>query len=119
MRPVFESATVFVVPLLSGGGTRLKILEAMAMQLPIVSTAIGAEGIDCNPGEHLLVADSDQEFARAVVELLRDETRRQSMGKAARTWVCANMDWKIHREQLKKVVLDYAHAHASDLNSSR
>ena len=119
MRPVFESATVFVVPLLSGGGTRLKILEAMAMQLPIVSTAIGAEGIDCNPGEHLLVADSDQEFARAVVELLRDETRRQSMGKAARTWVCANMDWKIHREQLKKVVLDYAHSHASNLNSSR
>jgi glycosyltransferase involved in cell wall biosynthesis len=101
MRPVFESATVFVVPLLSGGGTRLKILEAMAMQLPIVSTAIGAEGIDCSPGEHLLIADSDREFARVVVELLQDETRRRTMGHAARTWVCANMDWKIHREQLK------------------
>jgi glycosyltransferase involved in cell wall biosynthesis len=114
MRPVFESATVFVVPLLSGGGTRLKILEAMAMQLPIVSTAIGAEGIDCSPGQHLLIADSDQEFARAVVELLQDETRRRTMGQAARTWVCANMDWKIHREQLKKVVLDYARLRASD-----
>lgn len=118
MRPVFESATVFVVPLLSGGGTRLKILEAMAMQLPIVSTAIGAEGIDCNPGEHLLVAGSDEEFAGAVVELLRDEKRRRTMGEAARTWVCANMDWKIHREKLKSAMLEYTRSHESARKSS-
>jgi glycosyltransferase involved in cell wall biosynthesis len=110
MRPIFESATVFVVPLLSGGGTRLKILEAMAMQLPIVSTAIGAEGLGCLPGEHLLIADDDRAFAEAVVALLQDEQRRRAMGAAARDWVCSNMDWNIHRERLKRVVLDYARA---------
>lgn len=110
MRPIFESATVFVVPLLSGGGTRLKILEAMAMQLPIVSTAIGAEGLDCRPGEHLLIADNDRAFAEAVVGLLQDEQRRRAMGAAARDWVCSKMDWNIHRERLKRVALDYARA---------
>jgi len=104
MRPIFEMAAVFVVPLLSGGGTRLKILEAMSMQLPVVSTTIGAEGLGCQPGEHLLIADSHQEFAHSVISLLRDPQQRRLLGDNARAWVCTSMDWNIHRKNLKNLL---------------
>ncbi|MGH8276869.1 MAG: glycosyltransferase, partial [Steroidobacteraceae bacterium] len=71
VRPYVRGARAFVVPLLSGSGTRLKILEAFALGAPVVSTTIGAEGIEGVPGEHLLVADEPRQFARSVLELLR------------------------------------------------
>lgn len=93
IRPCFEQAAVFVVPLRAGGGTRLKILEAMAMQRAIVSTRIGAEGIPCEEGEHLLLADSPSEFAEAVLRLLEDTSLRQRLGQQAGEWVRQNYDW--------------------------
>ncbi|MEX2314453.1 MAG: glycosyltransferase family 4 protein, partial [Thermomicrobiales bacterium] len=70
--PHLARASVAVVPLHAGGGTRLKILEAFASGVPVVSTTIGAEGLDLVPGEHLLIADTPDTFASAVIDALRD-----------------------------------------------
>jgi glycosyltransferase involved in cell wall biosynthesis len=84
MGPELARASVCVVPLRIGSGTRLKILEAAAMAKPIVSTRIGAEGLDFVDGEEIVLADEPSEFARAVADLLADPVRRRAMGLAAR-----------------------------------
>jgi polysaccharide biosynthesis protein PslH len=87
VRPYVGQAEVFVVPLRIGGGTRLKILEGLAMGKAVVSTTIGAEGLPLVPGTHLLQADDPPEFARAVVALLREPRRRSALGAAGRRLV--------------------------------
>jgi glycosyltransferase involved in cell wall biosynthesis len=72
VRPYYKQASVFIVPLRLGGGTRLKIVEAMAMGLPVVSTSTGAEGLSVHPGEDILIADDPQAFAEEVLRLLSD-----------------------------------------------
>jgi len=95
MRPVFESAAVFVVPLLVGGGTRLKILEAMAMGIPVVSTTIGAEGLGVTHGQQLLLADSPADMAAAVVPLERDADLAENLRSRALEWVQQHYDWQL------------------------
>jgi glycosyltransferase involved in cell wall biosynthesis len=80
----WAGARVFVVPLRTGGGMRVKILEAFAHGVPVVSTTVGAEGIDARHGEHLLLADEPAVFAEAVVRLLGDDDRAASLGRAGR-----------------------------------
>ncbi|HET6572880.1 MAG TPA: glycosyltransferase [Fimbriiglobus sp.] len=87
VRPHLAQATVFVVPILVGGGTRLKIYEGMAMGRAVVSTTIGAEGLPVRPGEHYLAADAPGDFAAAVVGLLADPPRRAAIGRAADRFV--------------------------------
>lgn len=94
VRPVIAGSTVCVVPLRQGGGTRLKILEAMALGTPVVSTTKGAEGLEVRHGEHLLLADSSREFAAATVRLLRDEELRRSLRHNARRLVEQRYDWR-------------------------
>jgi sugar transferase (PEP-CTERM/EpsH1 system associated) len=72
VQPYYDEATVFVVPLRLGGGTRLKILEAMAMELPVVSTSVGAEGLNIHPGEDILIADDAETFVESTIRLLSD-----------------------------------------------
>src|SRR5207302_3407106 len=84
MRPYFYQASIVVVPLLHGGGTRLKILDAAACGKPIVSTPMGAEGLDFMDGRDLVLADSASGFAQAVVGLLSDPRRRSELSHAAR-----------------------------------
>lgn len=84
VRPYIDEASVYVVPLRIGGGTRLKIFEALAMGKAVVSTSIGAEGLPLVSGEHFLCADQPADFASAVVALLRDPTRRADLGQAGR-----------------------------------
>jgi len=84
MRPQFARAAVFVVPLRIAGGTRIKILEAAAMAQPIVSTRIGAEGLDFIDGKEIVLADDPRDFAAAVAGLLTDPVRRRALGQAAR-----------------------------------
>ena len=74
MRPYMERASAYVVPLRIGGGTRLKIYEAMAMEKPIVSTTIGAEGLPARDGKELLLADTPEAFAAGVVRVITDES---------------------------------------------
>lgn len=94
IRPCFSGVSVFVVPLRIGGGTRLKILEAMSMEKAIVSTRIGAEGIPAEDGRHLLLADQPQEFADAVLKLINDPVKRQEMVNDASEWVKQHYGWK-------------------------
>jgi glycosyltransferase involved in cell wall biosynthesis len=81
-RPYIGSAGVYVIPLRSGGGTRLKVLEAMAMRSPIVSTTMGCDGFPVHSGREVLLADDPAAFARCVVDLLRDADRRRTLGQA-------------------------------------
>jgi glycosyltransferase involved in cell wall biosynthesis len=83
VRPYLGAASVFVVPLLVGGGTRLKIYEAMAMGRAVVSTTIGAEGLPLTPGEHFYQEDEPERFASAVIQLLSNPQLRKDMGNAA------------------------------------
>jgi len=93
VRPFMEQAAVYIVPLRIGGGTRLKIFEAMAMGKAVVSTTVGAEGLPVVNGEHLLLADEPRSFARAIVRLIRDQDQRERLGDAARRLVLARYDW--------------------------
>jgi polysaccharide biosynthesis protein PslH len=93
IRPFVQKNAVYVVPLRIGGGTRLKIFEAMAMGKAVVSTTIGAEGLPVNPGRDVVIADEPKEFAAATVALLRDSERRAGMGRAARQLVEEHFSW--------------------------
>jgi glycosyltransferase involved in cell wall biosynthesis len=93
LRGALRSASVVVVPLRVGGGTRLKVLEALSMARPVVSTTIGAEGIDVRSGEHLVLADRADAFATAVADLLDDPAAALAMGRAGRRLVTARYDW--------------------------
>ena len=94
--PVAEAA-VCVAPIRQGGGTRLKILEAMALGTPVVATAKGAEGLDVVDGEHLLLADDPERFARRTVALAGDADLRQRLRGNARRLVEERYDWDAHR----------------------
>jgi glycosyltransferase involved in cell wall biosynthesis len=93
VRPYYERCTVAVAPLRAGGGSRLKILEAMALGRPVVSTTIGAEGLDVVDGEHIAIADDAQSIAARVLAFLADEHARASMVAAARALVVSEYDW--------------------------
>jgi sugar transferase (PEP-CTERM/EpsH1 system associated) len=93
IQPYIGAADVYVAPLRMGSGTRLKLLEAMAMGRAVVTTTVGAEGIAARDGEHLLLADSAEAFAEKVIRLLTDSARRVALGEAAAALVRANYDW--------------------------
>lgn len=90
VRPHVRDAQAFVIPLRVGGGTRIKAFEAMAMGCPVVSTALGVEGLDVHHGEHLLIRDDPVQFAEAVLELLAQPARARSLAHAARERVQAS-----------------------------
>ncbi|MBE3560370.1 MAG: glycosyltransferase [Ktedonobacteraceae bacterium] len=94
VRPYLAQAAVAIVPLLIGSGTRLKILEALAMRKAVVSTSLGCEGLTVTPGEHLVVADQPENFARAVVDLLQHTEKRVALGNAGRALVEASYSWQ-------------------------
>jgi glycosyltransferase involved in cell wall biosynthesis len=100
LRPYFEEATVAIVPVRSGGGTRLKALEAMSSGRALVSTRLGVEGIEIDPGRHVLVEDDPEAFGRAVALLLGDRARRVELAAAARRLVEERYDWRVLGEQL-------------------
>ena len=93
-RPYIAESAVFIVPIRIGGGTRMKIYEALSMGKAVVSTTVGAEGLPLTHQEHLLFADEDKEFADNVVKLLRDESLRKSLGQTARKYVYDNFRWE-------------------------
>jgi sugar transferase (PEP-CTERM/EpsH1 system associated) len=103
VRPHIAAADVYIAPLLAGGGTRFKLLEAMAMRKSIVTTALGCEGFDVQPGREMMIADTGSDFAGAVIELLRSEGRRRQLGERAFTFVSATYDWKAIVPNLEQV----------------
>jgi glycosyltransferase involved in cell wall biosynthesis len=93
VRAYYEQATVFMTPLRLGGGTRLKIVEAMAMGLPVVSTTVGAEGLDIHPGEDILIADDAASFAGSVVQLLSEPALRNHIVERGQL-LASRYDWR-------------------------
>lgn len=103
VQPYIAGAGVYVVPLRIGGGTRLKIMEAMALGKAIVSTSLGCEGYPVTSGQELLIADTPQDFARCVVGLLGDARRREELGRAGRRFVEERYDWRAIVPRLERV----------------
>lgn len=93
IRPYVKKAAVYVVPLRVGGGTRLKILDAMAMGKAIVSTPVGCEGLEIVDGENIAVAAHPEDFARRALALMEDATARAAMGRAARQTAVCRYGW--------------------------
>jgi sugar transferase (PEP-CTERM/EpsH1 system associated) len=109
VRPYLHGACLAIVPLLHGGGTRLKILEALACVLPVVSTTLGAEGLDTVPGRDLLIADDAAAFAEQTVRLLRNPALRAGLGRAGRALVEQRYNWRAIVDGLEQVYLDVLH----------
>ncbi len=103
VRPWLRRAGVFVVPLRVGGGTRLKILDAMASGLPVVSSEVGAEGLDFQNGSEIVVVDGAESFARNTAALLGDRERRLEMGRRARDAVVSRFSWNVVVPRLEDV----------------
>ena len=99
---------VYVVPIRIGGGTRLKIFEAMGMGRAVVSTTVGAEGLPVTDGADVVIADAPQDFADAVVALIRDPARRVQLERAARDLVVARYDWSAVAGQLDEALINAA-----------
>jgi polysaccharide biosynthesis protein PslH len=93
VRPYLSQATLMIVPLLIGGGTRLKIVEAMGMSCPVVSSTIGAEGLGLTDGEELLLADDAESFAEAILSLIDNPVRASELAERAKSFVEANLTW--------------------------
>ena len=108
VRPHVQAGAVFIIPLRVGGGTRLKIFEAMAMGKAVVSTTVGAEGLPVVDGTHLLLADGPAAFAKAVVSLLRDPERRRQLGAAAKALVVEKYDWSAAAVPFEQLLVRFA-----------
>ena len=119
VRPYLAGASVVVVPLWVGGGTRLKIFEAMAMQKAVVSTPVGAEGLPVVHGTHLLVADRPNEFADCVVQLLEDRSRRTELAARARELVTTRFSAQTVARQFERICQETVEAARGEVLGAR
>ncbi|MGH8581628.1 MAG: glycosyltransferase family 4 protein [Gammaproteobacteria bacterium] len=103
VRALIAAASAYVVPLRVGGGTRLKILDALAMAKPLVSTSVGCEGLDVIHGQHLLIADTPEAFAQQVLCVLREPDLARRLGLAGRRLVEQRYDWDVIARGLNSV----------------
>jgi glycosyltransferase involved in cell wall biosynthesis len=95
VRPHIGAAAVYVCPILDGGGTRLKILDAMAMGKAIIATPLAAEGIDVSDGREIVIRDFGDDFVRGVLDALRMPGLRRALGASARAKAESAYDWNI------------------------
>lgn len=100
----YYTSSVAIVPLLSGSGTRLKILEAMSLGNPVVSTSIGASGLDCKAGEHILIADDPNDFASMISQLLTDKSKFDDMRHKALEFVASHYEWRVIGSKVNSVI---------------
>lgn len=103
VRPYLAGTTIYVAPLRVGGGTRLKLLEAMAVGKAIVTTTVGAEGFPVVNGQELVLADEPEMFAHEVLSLLDDPSRRAKLAEAGKAFAQANYGWDVLIPQLEKL----------------
>lgn len=102
VRPYIDKSSIYVVPLNMGSGTRLKVLEAMSMKIPIVSTSIGCEGIEIEEGKNILVRDEPKAFADAVIKLMNDSTLANKLVKNGHELVLDKYDWSVVCKDIDK-----------------
>ncbi len=112
-RPILHEAMVSVVPLYAGGGTRLKIFESMASGIPVVSTTLGAEGLPVLSGEHLLIADADDQFAKAVLQCLDDVAGANAMAQRGLQWVKSRFGAEAVARQFEAICMEAVEVYAS------
>ncbi len=105
VRPYLWRSAVSIVPLRIGGGTRLKIYEAMAAKIPVVSTSVGAEGLDVHDGENIAIADSPADFAEKCLALLGDSGARRHRSEAAWETVSACYSWQVVSRKFEQLLL--------------
>jgi glycosyltransferase involved in cell wall biosynthesis len=105
VRPYYQSCWLQVVPLRIGGGTRLKIVESLGMRCPVVSTTLGAQGLDLVDEKDILLADDEASFSESVVRLLKDEAARKSMEASGLKTVRENYRWEQLGAQLNQYVM--------------
>ena len=101
VRPYMNRASLFVLPMRTGSGTRLKVFEAMAAGKAVVSTPTGAEGLPVRDGQNILLASTAEEFASRVVHLLEDTSCRRQLGKSARELAEGGYNWKVAADHLE------------------
>ena len=94
IRPYVARSAVYVVPIRVGGGTRLKVLDALAQGKAIVSTSVGCEGINVTDGRNIRIEDNPVEFAKRTIELLKDADRRLALGQEARQLAVEEYSWE-------------------------
>jgi glycosyltransferase involved in cell wall biosynthesis len=103
VRPYYQKAWVQVVPILIGGGTRLKIVEALAMGTPVVSTTMGAQGLDLKHGHDALIADTAPDFIKETIRILRDTDLREKIVREGEKTVTARLSWEGLSAQLREI----------------
>lgn len=103
VRPYYDLAHVFVCPMQTGAGMQNKILEAMAMGVPVVTTSLSNGGIGAQHGKQILVADQPDAFAKQVVKLSTDNALRERIAEAGQAFVRQNFSWVVHAQQLDKL----------------
>jgi polysaccharide biosynthesis protein PslH len=113
VRPHVHGSAVSVIPLRVGGGTRLKAYEAMSLGAPVVSTAIGVEGLPLEDGRHYLRADAPADFAARVLELFDDHARAVALARAARKYVEQNFSFRSVAREFERICLQAAQARAA------
>jgi glycosyltransferase involved in cell wall biosynthesis len=94
VRPYMERAAAYIVPIRIGGGTRLKVYEAMAMAKPIISTSIGAEGLPVRGGVELLLADTPEDFAETIIQVITNDQFAHQLGTRAAAIVREKFGWE-------------------------
>jgi polysaccharide biosynthesis protein PslH len=95
VRPYYREAITAVVPLRIGGGSRLKILEAMAAGVPVITTRLGAEGLEVNDRDHILFAETPEDFLRSIIEIVKNKELNQNLASAAQSFVNQRYDWTV------------------------
>jgi glycosyltransferase involved in cell wall biosynthesis len=119
LRPELNRAAVCVVPLRAGGGTRLKILEAFAAELPVISTRIGASGLKAEHGEHLLLADTPETMAEGVVQLLQDPEQAERLARRARRLAEDRYDWSRSGADLSNLLVRVSSPYRSGTRTAK
>lgn len=112
VRPFYADALAVIVPLRVGGGTRLKILEAMAMGVPVISTTLGAEGVAARDGQEILLADSEEDMINALDRIVTNVRFRKDLTDRAKQLVVQHYDWSFIGDRLQMVYLDLLRSRA-------
>ncbi len=102
--PHLQRAKVAVVPIFHGSGTRLKVLEALACSIPIVSTTLGVEGIKVIPGQSVLIADSSESFAQSIIELLSNNIKRERLSQNGLSVLINDYSFEVNTNRIQKIV---------------
>jgi glycosyltransferase involved in cell wall biosynthesis len=110
IRPYMDRAAVYLCPIFDGGGTKLKVLDAMAMAKPLVANPISMEGIDATPNHHWIPATSPPEFVSGIRRLFSDATLRREMGKRARDLICDRYSFSQIGQQLSERLEEHVRA---------